>query len=100
MGEVFKLARLPPDHVPCGAVIVTPVTHEMPDPPPNYHPAPHAATWANVGACRGRRGRLLLRPCVRAVWVVVHNQARPWPRPGPAYGRFARREAPCVRPHR
>jgi hypothetical protein len=54
MGEVFKLARLPPDHVPCGAVIVTPVTHEMPDPPPNYHPAPHAATWANVGACRGQ----------------------------------------------
>ena len=51
MGEVFKLARLPPDHVPCGAVIVTPVTHEMPRPPPNYHPAPHAATWANVGAC-------------------------------------------------
>jgi hypothetical protein len=34
MGEVFKLARLPPDHVPCGAVIVTPVTHEMPRPPP------------------------------------------------------------------
>ena len=54
MGEVFKLARLPPDHVPCGAVIVTPVTHEMPDPPPNYHPAPHAATWANVCACRGQ----------------------------------------------
>jgi hypothetical protein len=29
--------------------------------------APYAATWANVGACRGQRGRPVLRSCVRAV---------------------------------
>ena len=46
--------------------------------PPRTHwalPAHHAATWANVGACRGQRGRLVLHPCVRAVWVVVRSQA-------------------------
>ena len=44
---------------------------------PDLPLSPYAATWANVGACVPNRGHLVLRPCVRAVWPVAHNQAPP-----------------------
>jgi hypothetical protein len=71
----------------------TPCSPVCADPRPVLPPSPYAATWANVGACRGRRparaGRGISRP------PLTPSPDRGLDRPGSRASPFRPRGGPC-----